>query len=52
MSSIGWAVLENIITLLAIAMIIVGVYAFGGGGYGFWALLLMANLNWSVRVKS
>jgi hypothetical protein len=51
MSSLKWAVLENIATVTAIAAIIIGVYALGGGGYGFWSLLLMFNLNSGVRVK-
>ena len=50
MSLYQLAILENIVTLLVIAAIIVGVYAFGGGGYGFWALVLMVNLN-SVSAK-
>jgi hypothetical protein len=45
MSPLAWAVTENIVTLIVIAAIIVGVYAFGGGGYGFWALILVLNLN-------
>lgn len=51
MTPFGWAILENIVTITAIAAIILGVYALGGGGYGFWALLLVCNLNSSVRVK-
>lgn len=45
MSVYTWAIIENIVTLIVIATIIVGVYALGGGGYGFWALMLAFNLN-------
>lgn len=40
-----WAIIENIATLCAITAIIIGVYAEGGGGYGFWALVLTLNFN-------
>lgn len=38
-------VIENIFTMAAIVAIVVGVYAFGGGGWGFLGLILMFNLN-------
>lgn len=49
MSYTAWAVVENIATLLVIATIVVGVYAFGGGGYGWFALLLLRNMNINIR---
>ncbi len=52
MNDTRWAILENIATLTAIAAIIIGVAAFGGGLYGFWALVLMTNLNTGIRIKS
>ena len=41
----GWAYIENIITMLVMAAIILGVWAMGGGGWGFWSLVLLLNLN-------
>ena len=37
--------IENCVTMLATAAIIVGAYAFGGGGYSWNGLLLLLNLN-------
>lgn len=41
----AWPYIENIATVLAIAAISLGIYYMGGGLWGLWSLLLMANLN-------
>jgi hypothetical protein len=52
MNNLRWAIIENIATLAAITAIILGVYAMGGGGYGFWSLVLLCNLNSGVSSGS
>lgn len=41
----NWRILENIVTICAIAAIILGVWAMGGGGWGFVGLILLTNIN-------
>jgi hypothetical protein len=45
-----WAVIEKIVSLICIVATIVGVYAFGGGGRGLLALIMLSNMN-SYTVK-
>lgn len=55
MTNLHWAIAENMVTVTAIAAIIIGVYAFGGGGFGFWGLVLLCNLNsmsWSKKATT
>ncbi|WP_225704637.1 hypothetical protein [Bradyrhizobium cenepequi] len=42
---VKWLVIENIITLMIIALIVVGVAIATRTCYGFWALLLLFNMN-------
>jgi hypothetical protein len=42
-----WAYAENIATVLGMVALILGLYAMGAGGWSFWGLLLLFNLNGS-----
>jgi hypothetical protein len=36
---------ENIVTIIVTAALILGLYWMGAGGWSLWGLLLMGNLN-------
>jgi hypothetical protein len=52
MSDNAWAMVENMVTIMVIAAIVLGVYALGGGGSGFWSLIMLSNLNTNIKLKS
>lgn len=37
---------ENIVTMICTMTTILGTYALGAGGYSFWALLFLMNINY------
>ena len=41
--------IENIWTLAICGATMVGLYAFGAGGYSFWALLMLLNISYLSR---
>ena len=41
----SWQI-ENCITLACIVILALGLYAMGAGGYAFWAMLLLLNINY------
>ncbi len=51
MSDYGFVVLENIVTLLATAAIVLGLYAMGAGSAAMWGFLVLFNLNTKVTFK-
>lgn len=40
----SWQI-ENCITIIAIAVSVVGLYSLGAGGHSFWMLALLINLS-------
>lgn len=40
-----WAIVENIVTIIAMVCLIFGLFWFGAGGWSLWGFLLMFNLN-------
>lgn len=45
-------VIENIATLIATAVIVVGLYWLGAGGWSFLGFLLLLNINYLTRRKT
>lgn len=43
--------IENCITLLITAALILGLYKMGAGGWSFWGLVLLMNINYYPRAK-
>jgi hypothetical protein len=48
---VKWAIIENIVTMVATAALVLGLYAMGAGGYAFFGLLLLTNINTSYQSK-
>jgi hypothetical protein len=48
---VKWAIIENIVTMVATAALVLGLYAMGAGGYAFFGLLLLTNINTSYQIK-
>lgn len=40
-----WPRIENMVTITATAGALVGLWALGAGGWAFWCLLFLFNLN-------
>ncbi len=43
---VGWAIIENIVTLLVCAAIVLGLYAMGAGFWSFAGFAVLLNLNY------
>lgn len=41
------AFIENIVTIVAITVIVVGGFALGAGGWSLWGFLLLLNVNYT-----
>lgn len=42
---VKWLVIENIVTILLTAAVVLGLYWMGAGGWSFLGLLFLINLN-------
>jgi hypothetical protein len=49
--AVKWAIIENIVTMVATAALVLGLYSMGAGGYAFFGLLLLTNINTSYQSK-
>jgi len=47
----GWKI-ENCVTVIATAALVLGAMALGAGGHSWWGLLLLLNLNYTKKAAA